>query len=134
MIIGVGIDIVDVERMKLALERTPSIIQKILTHKERDALQAEQENFHDHADQKFVASVAARFAAKEATVKALGLSLFTVGLHSIEIEKNEAGAPSISFPTCSLFFNSEERDISFYCSLTHSTLSAAAVVIAQYDA
>lgn len=130
MIVGVGIDIVDIDRMRVALERTPAIVNKVLTHQEISELVLHHGS--DRVDEKFVASVAARFAAKEATVKSLGLSLFEVGLHSIEIEKNESGVPTIIFPTVLSFYKSEDRDISFHCSLTHSTLSAAAVVIAQY--
>ncbi len=129
MIAGVGIDIVDIARMKQALQRSPKIINKILTPQERKELDVICDGKTSCGDAKFVESLSARFAAKEATVKSLGLSLFAVGLHSIEIRKND-DVPYIDFPTQRTFI---KRTISFTCSLTHSATSAAAVVIAEYN-
>lgn len=117
--------------MRRAVERTPGIVKKILSPREYDALVSESSEEHAHSSDQFISSLSARYAAKEATVKALGLSLFTVGLHSIEIIKNSAGVPSVVFPTYQTYYPSLDIDVSFHCSLTHSTLSAAAVVIAQ---
>src|SRR5690606_34010800 len=57
MIIGVGIDVVDVARFMATLERTPRLREKLFTEAERDLP---------------ASSLAARFAAKEAIAKALG--------------------------------------------------------------
>ncbi len=63
MIIGVGIDVVDIRRFAEALERTPSLAERLFTVAERG---------------RPIPSLAARFAAKEALAKALGAP---VGLH-----------------------------------------------------
>ncbi|HET8982059.1 MAG TPA: holo-ACP synthase, partial [Pedococcus sp.] len=63
MIIGVGIDVVDVERFGQTLERTPTLRERLFTEAERELV---------------LNSLAARFAAKEALAKALGAP---VGLH-----------------------------------------------------
>ena len=63
MIIGVGIDVVDVERFGQTLERTPALRERLFTEAERELA---------------LNSLAARFAAKEALAKALGAP---VGLH-----------------------------------------------------
>jgi holo-[acyl-carrier protein] synthase len=57
-IIGVGVDVVDVARLERALARTPSLRSRLFTTAERTCPRVEQ--------------LAARFAAKEATAKALG--------------------------------------------------------------
>ena len=56
MIDGIGIDVVDIDRFKASLERTPGLLEKLFTEGERS---------------KPIASLAARFAAKEALAKAL---------------------------------------------------------------
>ena len=55
MIEGIGIDVVDIERFKSSLDRTPGLLEKLFTDAERI---------------KPIASLAARFAAKEALAKA----------------------------------------------------------------
>ena len=57
MIVGVGIDVVDIARFQASLERTPGLLERVFTDAERSLP---------------VASLAARFAAKEAVGKALG--------------------------------------------------------------
>ena len=57
MIVGLGIDVVDVARFAETLERTPRLLERVFTIRERD---------------RPIASHAARFAAKEALAKALG--------------------------------------------------------------
>ncbi|MGN6300074.1 MAG: holo-ACP synthase [Angustibacter sp.] len=63
MIVGVGIDVVDIERFGRTLEATPRLAERLFTPGERELP---------------LASLAARFAAKEALAKALGAP---VGLH-----------------------------------------------------
>lgn len=77
MIVGVGIDVVDVGRFAEALERTPSLPRRVFTAAERE---------------RSVASLAARFAAKEALAKALGAP---AGLewHDAEVVTSDDGRP-----------------------------------------
>ena len=58
MIIGVGVDIVEVARLAKSLERTPALLDRLFTAREQQAERLE--------------SLAGRFAAKEATAKVLG--------------------------------------------------------------
>ena len=78
MIQGVGIDVVDIERFAESLKRTPGLLERIFTPQERELP---------------IASLAARFAAKEALAKALGAPM---GLkwHDAEVIKSLSGAPS----------------------------------------
>ena len=62
MIIGVGIDVAEIDRFAAALERTPQLADRLFIGPECPA----------RADRRGIASLAARFAAKEALAKALG--------------------------------------------------------------
>ena len=81
MIDGIGIDVVDIARFQQSLERTPHLAEKLFTESERT---------------KPVASLAARFAAKEALYKALSP---THGLqwHDAEVINHENGKPDFLF-------------------------------------
>jgi holo-[acyl-carrier protein] synthase len=77
VIVGVGIDVVDVARFAETLERTPALAHRVFTVAERE---------------RSVASLAARFAAKEALAKALGAP---AGLdwHDAEVVTSDDGRP-----------------------------------------
>jgi holo-[acyl-carrier protein] synthase len=79
MIYGVGTDLCSVVRMTAALERTPELKGRL---------------FHPNEFELSDASLAARFAAKEALAKALGDPKL-LSWSEIEIVKNDLGKPSI---------------------------------------
>ena len=81
MIHGVGIDVVDIDRFKQSLERTPSLNQKLFTEAERN---------------KSIQSLAARFAAKEALIKALNAENGILW-HEAEVVNLEGGKPLFIF-------------------------------------
>ena len=82
MIVGIGVDVVEVERLARALERTPSLMDRVFTPQEQEVERLE--------------SLAARFAAKEAVYKALrGRPHTALGWPQIEIVADEAGAPRV---------------------------------------
>jgi holo-[acyl-carrier protein] synthase len=112
--VGLGIDLIEIERVERALERRPALADRIFTP-------AELAYANDRA--RPGRHLAARFAAKEAVIKALGRS---VPARQIEIEP---GKP----PTVRLHGEAAEvaGDLELSISLTHSRESAAAVAIAQ---
>jgi len=81
MILGVGIDIVNIDQFEQALERTPGLKLKLFTEAERI---------------KSIQSLAARFAAKEALVKALNAESGILW-HEAEIVNLEGGKPEFVF-------------------------------------
>ncbi len=81
MIDGIGIDVVDIERFKLSLDRTPGLLEKLFTDNERT---------------KPLQSLAARFAAKEALAKALNAGK-GLSWHEAEIINLESGKPAFLF-------------------------------------
>jgi holo-[acyl-carrier protein] synthase len=113
---GVGIDLLEIDRLERALERYPRLSARVFTEAER-AYAAGRARPGRH--------LAARFAAKEAVVKALGLS-GGFGLRDIEVV---AGEP----PTVRLSGRAAEEAVgeSVGISLTHSRDFAAAVAVAE---
>jgi holo-[acyl-carrier protein] synthase len=110
----VGIDLIEIERVERALERRPRLAKRLFTENEL-AYAGDQARPGRH--------LAARFAAKEAVVKALGRPL---ALRQIEVV---AGTP----PTVQLHGRAAEvaGDAEIAISLTHSREAAAAVAVAQ---
>jgi holo-[acyl-carrier protein] synthase len=112
---GVGIDLLEIDRLERALTRHPRLAERVFTAAER-AYAADRARPGQH--------LAARFAAKEAVVKALGLS--GLGLGEIEVVSGEP-------PTVRLTGRAAEaaggRRVEI--SLTHSRDTAAAVAVAR---
>ena len=81
MIDGIGIDVVDIERFKESIDRTPGLREKLFTPEEAG---------------KPIASLAARFAAKEALYKALSPS-HGLAWHEAEVINFENGKPAFLF-------------------------------------
>ena len=115
MIVGVGIDVVDVDRFGATLERTPGLRTRLFTDGERDLP---------------LASLAARFAAKEAVAKALGAP---AGLSwtDAEVEKDAWGKPSLRVRG-SVAARAQELGVAhLHVSLSHDAGIASAVVVAE---
>jgi holo-[acyl-carrier protein] synthase len=112
MIDGVGIDVVDIARFSEALQRTPGMQQRLFTVAEQS---------------KPIASLAARFAAKEALAKALNAGK---GLpwHDAEVINLESGKPTF-------LFRGEVADLVdgayVHLSLSHDAGIASAFVIVE---
>ncbi|KFL42749.1 4'-phosphopantetheinyl transferase [Lysinibacillus sp. BF-4] len=114
MIKGIGLDIVELPRIKQIIERTPRFVNRILTERER----AIYEQLAPHRKLEFLGG---RFAAKEAYAKALGTGIGgECELQDIAILPNELGAPK-------LYFKNELTND--FISITHTEQYAAAQVI-----
>ncbi len=115
MIIGVGIDVVDIARFGHRLERTPRLMERLFTESERELR---------------LASLAARFAAKEALAKALGAP---VGLHwgHATVVRNDDGRPELHVVGTVAARAQSLGITSLHVSLSHDAGIASAVVIAE---
>ena len=80
---GIGIDLVDIERFRRSLERTPSMRDRLFTPIELDYVAPKADP---------VPSLAARFAAREAVMKALGVGLGAFGFHDVWVERADSGS------------------------------------------
>jgi holo-[acyl-carrier protein] synthase len=115
VIVGIGIDVVDVERFVASLERTPGLRDRLFTAEERVLPSA---------------SLAARFAAKEALAKALGAP---VGLqwHDCWVTKDDDGRPQLVLVGSVAEAAATLSASSFHLSLSHDAGIASAVVVAE---
>jgi holo-[acyl-carrier protein] synthase len=111
---GIGIDLLEIERLERALRRHPRLAERVFTAAEREYAAARARPGRH---------LAARFAAKEAVVKALGLRGF--GLREIEVVAGEP--PSVRLSGRAAEAASGDR---VEISLTHSRDMAAAVAVA----
>jgi holo-[acyl-carrier protein] synthase len=124
MIVGIGVDIVEVERMRRAVERYGDhFVRRVFTEDEAGYCRR-----CAHPEQRF----ATRFAAKEAALKALGVG-WTQGLQftEVEITNNELGAPSISFSGRALELSRGLGVERIHVSLTHHRDFAIAQVLLE---
>lgn len=116
----IGVDVVDVERMQFALDRTPRIRQRLFT--DAEIAYCEKYRFAER-------HYAGRWAAKEAVTKALGCGL--IQWNGVEVMRKPRQAPTVHiFGKIEKFASMvgvREDEISI--SITHSELSAVAVAI-----
>ncbi len=77
-----------------------------------------------------VPSLAARFAAREAVMKSLGLGLGAFGFHDVWVERAESGAPSLVVTGTAARLAAEAGVVTWHLSLTHSASTAGAYVVA----
>jgi holo-[acyl-carrier protein] synthase len=112
MAVGVGIDLVEIKRVERALDRRPRLAERLFT---------EGELAYARARARPGRHLAARFAAKEAVMKALGTGLAPA---EIEVEAGEPPTVGVSGRAAAL---AGGREISV--SLTHSRETAGAVAL-----
>jgi hydroxyethylthiazole kinase-like uncharacterized protein yjeF len=121
VIAGVGVDVVDLERFRAVLARTPGVAARLFTDAERA--------YADLAADP-VERLAARFAAKEAVLKALGSGLSGASWHDVEVERSEGGRPTVAVGGVVADRAGAAGIVGFELSLSHSDLVAQATVVA----
>lgn len=119
---GVGTDVVDLDRFRRIVEERPRMIARLFTDAEREVA----ERRRDPAQ-----PLAARFAAKEAAMKAMGVGLGEVRFHDLEVARASSGAPSLVVRGSALVLAEQLGIERWHVSLSHSQLVAQAVVIAS---
>jgi holo-[acyl-carrier protein] synthase len=121
-VIGIGIDAVDVDRLRATLVRRPGMAGRLFTDAEHTyALRA-----HDP-----VPRMATRFAAKEATMKALGVGLGSVGFHEVEVVRLGLDAPILVVHGSAAELAARAGVVRWHLSLTHTDSVAMAFVVAE---
>jgi holo-[acyl-carrier protein] synthase len=118
---GLGTDLVEVERFRLALARRATLSDRLFTA-------GEQEYAYGQHDP--VKSLAARFGAKEAAMKALGAGLGAFRFREVEVVREESGAPSLALHGAAAALAAERGVTAWQLSLTHTDSTAMAVVLA----
>ena len=115
MIVGIGVDLVDVARFETAIANTPKLKDRLFTGGEKSL------NAY---------SLAARFAAKEALMKAVGHAS-GLSFQEVEIVKDEFGKPSFELSGASEKTVLEAGIANLHLSLSHDGQMAIAYVIAE---
>jgi holo-[acyl-carrier protein] synthase len=113
---------VEVDRFRRVLARTPGVTRRLFTEAER----AYGQRAADPAPR-----LAARFAAKEAAMKALGVGIGAFKFHDVEVVKAPSGAPSLRVSGGAARLAAEQGVTAWRVSLTHTDSMAEAVVVAQ---
>lgn len=118
MIKGIGIDIIELERIQHVMEKQPRFVSKILTT-------IEQDKYNSLSTGRQLEYLAGRFAAKEALSKAQGTGIgasFT--WHDVSILSGGNGMPKVTW-------RSVERDDKVHLSISHSQKYAVAQVVLE---
>ena len=137
MIVGLGIDLVELSRIRRSLERFGEHFLNRILHPSELAFRPDGPkpgvfNEAEPGASRLAAFAAARFAAKEAGVKALGTGFSGgIGLHDVRIVSLPSGRPVISFHGQALAAANALGVISAHLSLTHARETAGAVVVLE---
>jgi len=119
---GIGVDAVDVARFKEVMARRPAVLDRLFTAAER----AYAERCADPAPR-----FAARFAAKEAALKALGVGMGEAGFREVEVVRDESGEPHLALSGRAATLAADRGVRRWHVSLTHTDTVAVASVVAE---
>ena len=114
-IAGIGVDVVDLARFERAITRTPALRDRLFAPGERE---------------KPLPSLAARFAAKEAFMKALGEST-GVQWHDMEVVQDGRGAPTLVVTGAAAELVAAQGIVGIHLSMTHDAGVAVASVVCE---
>lgn len=121
MIVGLGVDVCSIERMKKALERHGDrFFARICSDEEREDLVGRDQ----------ATALAGRFAAKEAFAKALD-GARGVGWHEVKVRRAESGRPRLELTGNALRVAEEFGASRWHISITHDAGVAVAVVVLE---
>ncbi|HVE18218.1 MAG TPA: holo-ACP synthase [Ilumatobacteraceae bacterium] len=122
VIFGIGVDAVDIERFRRSLERTPSMRERVFTEHELAYVAPKIDP---------VPSLAARFASREAVMKAMGLGLGAFGFHDVWVDHREGGEPHLNVTGRAAELAHERGIETWHLSITHTDQVAIAYVVAS---
>ncbi len=120
-LVGIGADLVDLDRFRVVLARTPAVATRLFTDGEQAYAQAQ----HDPTER-----FGARFAAKEATMKALGVGLGEVRFQDLEVRRLESGEPQLALHGAAARLAAERGITAWRITLSHTAHLAQAIVVA----
>ena len=118
---GIGIDAVDIDRFRSVLARRPAIRRRLFTDDELATVSPQKDD---------AASLAARFAVREAAMKAMGVGLGAFDFHDVSVQRLESGAPRLVVGGRAAELARERGITGWHVSITHTDVTAMAVVAA----
>lgn len=121
-VLGLGVDIVEIDRMERAIERHPRLVERIFSEEERAYCEKRSRPAVHYA---------LRFAAKEAVLKALGTGFSGMGFRDVEVVREDTGRPVPRLSGMAAKRAVELGVIEMHLSLsfTHTTAVASAVAV-----
>ena len=120
-IVGIGTDILDIERFRAALSRRAGLEKRCFTDGERLPLDERRDR---------VPGLAVRFAAKESVMKALGVGLGSFALRDVEVKSEANGEPRLVLHGVAARLAQERGVSEWRISLSHTSSNAMAVALA----
>lgn len=124
MIAGIGTDMVEIGRIRKAIEKNPHFMERVYTEQEIQYCQRKANPWQ---------SFAARFAAKEAVGKAFGTGIGPIGLTEIEIANEKNGQPMVVLHGKAQTLAIQRNIQRVHVSLSHSEAYAIATAVLEGD-
>lgn len=122
MILGTGVDIIEISRVKEAVELNKSFMDKVFTKNEIDYFKSR--NLRPEY-------IAGRFAAKEAVAKALGTGFRDFNIKDIEIDRTSLGKPIVVLRGKAKQIAEKNGEYRMHISISHDRGSAIAYAILE---
>jgi holo-[acyl-carrier protein] synthase len=120
-VLGIGVDLVECDRFRLALERRAKIGERLFSD-------AEREYAYRHREP--VPHLAARFAVKEAVMKAMGVGLWKFAMRDVEVVRLPSGQPEVVLHDKAAALAQQRGVGSWLLTITHTDSMAMAVAVA----
>lgn len=118
---GIGVDLCEVDRMRAALSRTPTLRDRIFTPTEQDYSERRTDPSERYA---------ARWAAKEAVLKALEAGVGACRWVEIEVVRAPSGAPSVALHGTAAALAADRGITRWLLTMTHTHRLAEAIAVA----
>lgn len=122
MIIGVGVDIIEISRIEEAVKDNVNFMEKVFTDNEIEYLKSRKMRPE---------YIAGRFAAKEAVSKALGTGFREFSLRDIEIDRNSLGKPMVILKGKAKQIAQRHGNYKIHLSISHDRSQAIAYVVME---
>ena len=126
MIIGIGVDIIEIERVRQAIQNNKNFLSKLFTEREIDYFISR--NMKSEV-------IAGNFAAKEAVSKALGTGIRGFSFKDIEILRNELGKPEVILHNGANLIGNKlvgnNNSLRVHLSISHNNSSAIAYSVLE---
>ena len=126
MIIGIGLDIIEIERVRQAIQNNKNFLSKLFTEREIDYFISRNMNSE---------VIAGNFAAKEAVSKALGTGIRGFSFKDIEILRNELGKPEVILHNGANLIGNKlvgnNNSLRVHLSISHNNSSAIAYSVLE---
>lgn len=122
MIVGIGTDLIEIERIKKAVDKSEHFLTRYFTDKEIAYFNSKKNNYE---------SIAANFAVKEAVSKAIGTGFRNFSLKDIEVLRDDLGKPYVNLYNRANEIISKLNMTTLHVSISHSRTNAIAFVVIE---